>query len=244
MFVRSTRTFEQREIDTEEVLQSIVAIVPPRFQYPDICSVKIIYKNFVFHSSNFKETNWVLSSDITVQDEVHGSIGVYYIEERPICDDGPFLKEEKQLIETISKFIGVHFFHKQLKSFFKDNKQTTEEHKSEWGVILDMLKNTNPNLLIRISRKMVNYLCWKGISEAERLFDYFSPSTHTEESGLYQEANFPYQAKNETDSLIISNKIFEFTSKYISEQKIITNISRWIKQEQSGFLVNTLKSSV
>ena len=45
-----------------------------------------------------------------------------------------------------------------------------------------------------------------------------------------------------TDSLIISNHIFEFTSKYLSEQEIITKISNWIKQDQSGFLINTLNN--
>ncbi len=230
------------EKDTEEILRGIVDVIPPGFQYPDVCSIKINYNNSVFHSSNFKETEWVLNSNITIQGKLHGKIGVYYIVERPICDDGPFLKEEKHLIATISKFIGVHFFHKQLKSVFEERNQKKEDQKSQWGVILDMLRNTNPKLLVRISRKMVNYLCWKGISKAEKLFEFFSPVAHKEESGLYQEANFPYQAKTDSDSLIISNKIFEFASKYLSEQEIIENISRWIKQEKSSFLINTLNN--
>lgn len=229
-----------KELSTEEVLQKIVCAIPQGFQYPDVCSVKINFRGAVFYSSNYKKTNWVLNSDIFVQEEQQGIIGVYYIEERPICYKGPFLKEEKQLIETISKFIGIHFFHQQLKSVFKDRKQEKEENKSEWGVILDMLKNTNPKLLIRISRKMVNYLGWKGISEADELFEFFSPTDVKEESGLNKEVNFPYLAKTDSDSLLISNKIFEFTSRYLSEQEIIANISRWIKQDQSGFLINTL----
>ena len=232
----------KKDISTEEVLQGIVDTIPPGFQYPDICSVKISFRDSVFYSSNFKKTNWVLSSDVFVQEELQGEIGVYYIEERPICDDGPFLKEEKQLIKTISEFMGFHFFNKQLKSVFKERKEVKEENKSEWGVILDMLKNTNPKLLVRISRKMVNYLAWKGISEADKLFEFFSPTDSKEESGLNKEVNFPYQAKTDSDSLLISKRIFEFTSKYLSEQEILTNISRWIKQDQSGFLINTLNN--
>ena len=232
----------KEENTTEDVLRGIVEIIPAGFQYPDVCSVKISYKNIDYHSPNFTETDWVLSSKIVVQDELVGNIGVYYIEERPDGFVGPFLKEEKKLIESISKFISIHFFHKQLEAVFKETKQTKEENKSEWGVILDMLKNTNPKLLVKISRKMVNYLSWKGITEAEKLYDFFSPDSSSKEGGLYKEANFPYQAKNATESLIISNQIFEFTSKYLSEQEIITKISNWIKQDQSGFLINTLNN--
>ena len=231
------------EKTTKEVLSKIIALVPQGFQYPDICSVKIKYKNTIIQSTNYKETDWQLSSKIIVQDELQGEIRVYYLKDRPLCDEGPFLKEEKQLIRTISEFLGVHFFHKQLRALFKDPKQEKKEQKSEWGAILDMLKNTNPHLLIRVSRKMVNYLCWKGISEAEKLFDYFNPEANKEVSGLYKEANFPYQAKTDTDSLKISQKIFDITSKYLSEQEIITNINRWIKQDQSGFLINTISNS-
>jgi len=230
------------ERNTEEVLRSIVDVVPAGFQYPEICSVKISYKDIVYHSSNFKETDWILSSNIKVQDEVRGKIEVYYTEERPLSFDGPYLEEEKKLIESISKFLGVYFFHKQLKSVFNENSKVKETYKSEWGVILDMLKNTNPKLLVKISRKMVNYLCWKGISDAEQLFEFFVPLSNSDEGGLYKEVNFPYKAKTAIDSLIISNKIFDFTSKYLSDQEIITKISNWIKQDQSGFLISTLNN--
>ena len=230
------------ERNTDEVIRSIVDVVPAGFQYPEICSVKISYKDIVYHSSNFKETDWILSSKIKVQDEVRGKIEVYYTEERPLSFDGPYLEEEKKLIESISKFIGVYFFHKQLKSVFNENSKVKEDYKSEWGVILDMLKNTNPKLLVKISRKMVNYLCWKEIADAEQLFEFFIPLSNSDESGLYKEVNFPYKAKTAIDSLIISNKIFDFTSKYLSDQEIITKISNWIKQDQSGFLISTLNN--
>ena len=82
------------EKDTEDILHGIAEIIPAGFQYPDVCSVKIGYKNFVYHSSNFTETAWVLSSNIIVQDELVGDISVYYTEEKPLSFVGPFLKED------------------------------------------------------------------------------------------------------------------------------------------------------
>lgn len=230
------------EKSTAAVLQEIVDVIPQGWQYPDICAVKIIYKNTAFQSSDFEETKWVLNSDIIVQDVTRGKIQIFYLEERPENDFGPFLEEEKKLIKTITKLIEGYIFHKQLKSVFDQTTQNNKGQKPEWMVILDMLKKTDPKLLMSISRKMVNYLCWKGISEGEKLFDFFTPA-YSVDSGLNKETNFPYRAKTKSDSLIISNKIFEVTSKYLSEQEITDNISLWIKQNQSGFIINILNDT-
>lgn len=231
-----------KEKSSDEIMQEIIEVIPEGWQYPDICIAKIILRNKNYQSNDFVETNRVLSADIKIQEEVIGKLYVYYTEERPECDEGPFLKEEKKLINTIAELIGAHFFHEQLKSVFEEKKQKAKEHKTEWWIILDMLKKTNPKLLIRISRKMVNYLCWKGISEGEKLFEYFNPSNITG-NNLFKETNFPYIARNETESFGISQKIFDVASKYLSEKEILDNISRWTREDQSDFLVNTLNDT-
>jgi len=223
----------------EEILIGIINAIPPGWQYPDICVSRILYKEQEIKSDNFKETEWVMSEDIKIQDETLGRFEVYYTEERPTCDEGPFLKEERRLIKTITDQISSYFLHKQLKSVFEEKLKPLKESKSEWWIILDMLKKTDPKLLIRISRKMVNYLCWKGIKEAENLYEYFDP-VKTKDSNQFKETNFPYEAKSETDSLNITTKIIEISNKYLSEKEIFDNISRWIKEDQSGFLVNIL----
>ena len=222
-----------------EILAAIVAAIPNGWQYPHICVARLTCKNKVTQSKNFKESEWVLLSNINVQDEIVGRLEVFYTKERPNCNEGPFLKEERRLIENISTQIGSFFFYKQLKSVFEEKQQVKHESKSEWWIILDMLKKTDPKLLIRISRKMVNYLCWKGIQEAENLYEFFEPINYND-SSLFKETNFPYQVKSEEDSLNITTKIIEISNKYLSEDEIFENISRWIKEDQSGFLVNTL----
>jgi len=225
--------------NTNEILTGIVKAIPPGWQYPDICKAKLTYKNKTVKSENFKETNWVLYSDIKVQDETIGKLEVFYTEERPKCDEGPFLKEERRLINTITEQIGAFFFHEQLKSVFEEEIQPQKEKKTEWRIILDMLKKTDPKLLIRISRKMVNFLCWKGIKEAEQLYEFFD-SVNTSETILFNETNYPLKSKSESDSLKITEKIVEISNKYLSEKEILDNLGRWIKEDQSGFLVNIL----
>jgi pyruvate,water dikinase len=227
------------KISRDDLLNGIVNAIPPGWQYPDICTARLKYKGDVYVSRNFSGSEYVLSSQIKIQDELIGLLEVFYTEERPDCDEGPFLKEERRLIQTITDQISSYFFHLQLKSVFEEEKKTKKETKTEWWIILEMLQKTDPKLLIRISRKITNYLCWKGIKEAESLYEYFDPVI-VDDTHSFKETNFPYVAKSEAESLNILTKIIELSNKYLSEKEIIDNISRWIKEDQSGFLVNIL----
>jgi len=94
--------FNKTDSKLEVVLEGIVRAIPAGWQYPDVCQAKIVYGDQVFQSPNLKETPWVQSVDILLQDEVIGKISVYYTAERPTADEGPFLKEERRLINTIA----------------------------------------------------------------------------------------------------------------------------------------------
>ena len=231
-----------KEKDTGAVLNGIIQVIPSGWQYPDICAARIVYRQIQAQSSAFQETEWLLESDIVAYDEQVGKVQVFYTEKRPLCDYGPFLKEEQKLIRSIAELISSYFLHKQLKSVFEGAGKQVQEKRFEWVAVLDILKKTDPRLLMRISQKMVNYLCWKGITESEQLFDLFSTGVQ-EELDLQKESNFPYQARPMKDFIASSNQIFELASKHLSEQEIIDNISRWIKEDQSAFLVNTLNNT-
>jgi pyruvate, water dikinase len=228
--------------DVVNVCNGIIAAIPPGWQFPEICVVKIYYRDLEFKSENFKETIWVQKSDIILQDEIVGSINVYYTEERPVLDEGPFLKEERKLIKTISEQFGIFLLHKRLRRVFSEKEESIDERKSEWGVILDLLKRTDPKLLIRISRKMLNFLCWSGIAKAEELLHRVNP-IYQKDGELLKEANQPYQKSPTGDMLGLSYEIFKIAADNISQNEVLNSIQKWIKEDRSGFLINTLEDS-
>lgn len=59
-----------------------------------------------FKSRGFKRTPWVLSTDIIRDGSKAGKLSVYYSEERPDSAIGPFLKEERDMIQAISDYLG------------------------------------------------------------------------------------------------------------------------------------------
>ena len=162
----------------DEVWQEIIEFIPSGFQFPDICVVKVTEFDNNYQSKKFQESEWLLKTDILAQDEIVGDIQVFYTSERPEADEGPFLKEERRLIDNIAERIGLQLLHQQLKSIFEEQKKS--DQRKDWWAVLDMLKQTDPKLLVRLSRKMVNYLCWTGVSEADSLLERFSPMAKSE----------------------------------------------------------------
>jgi len=225
----------------EALCKEIAKILPPGFQYPDVCKAKIVFGGKSYSEQEFKETKWELVSNIIVRNEIIGQIKVFYTEERPNEDNGPFLKEEKKLLDSIADQFGMQILHKQLKSVFEEGQQKFKEKKSEWWIILDLLKRTDPRLLVNIAQKMLNYLCLSGISEAEKFLDEFNPS-FKKKTELFKDNNFPMSVVETNDILNKSSHVFDIASRHISEEDILDSIQKWIKEDRSGFMVNILEN--
>jgi hypothetical protein len=226
----------------EEICYSLIKAIPPGWQYPDVCQACITLRNSKYQSDGFIETLWSQCAEIIVRDDIVGKVCVSYISERPIADEGPFLKEERKLIDTIAELFGLFLLHKQLKAIFEGQDLKDKEQKSEWLVIIDLLRRTDPNLLIRVSRRMVNYLFWNGIKEAKELMNHFSPSYKRGINPL-EEINRPFQKQISADILSISNDIFKVAGKHLKKEKTLDLIQSWIKEDRSNFLVSTLENS-
>ncbi len=90
----------------EEKFQKIVNQIPSGWQYPQVTCARIILEDKEYRTDNFQETVWKQASEITVQDKNIGTMEVFYLEERPTIDEGPFLTEERGLINTIAVELG------------------------------------------------------------------------------------------------------------------------------------------
>jgi two-component sensor histidine kinase len=90
----------------EEVLQGAADLMPSGWQYPEIACARIVLRDQEFRTENYRETPWRQSGDIVVQGERVGTLDVFYLEERPAHDKGPFLKEERQLLAAIAERLG------------------------------------------------------------------------------------------------------------------------------------------
>lgn len=101
-----SKIFNRPNISLEENLEAVIGIFPPAWQYPEITCARIIFDSREFTTENFKETIWKQASDILVHEERVGTVEVFYLEEKPELEEGPFLKEERDLINDITIRLG------------------------------------------------------------------------------------------------------------------------------------------
>ncbi len=90
------------DITIEESLELAVEVLPPAWHYPEITCACIIYGERDFTTANFMKTDWCQTAPINYQGNRVGVIEVYYLEETPELDEGPFLKEERNLINSMA----------------------------------------------------------------------------------------------------------------------------------------------
>jgi len=153
----------------DDILQDVTKIIPPSWQYPEITCCRITYKEKAFVSEDFQETQWVLSASIIYEEEKVGEIEVFYKEKKPDLFDGPFLKEERKLIDIIAKNISravekiqyrnqiefernqLQLHHKQFKAIFNginDIMYVSDPETYEVVHANDIAKNTYGNDII------------------------------------------------------------------------------------------------
>jgi len=89
------------------LLQRIVAILPPSWQYPEITCARIVFDDKTFKSHDFKVSKWRQTARIILDNEPVGEVAVFYREERPPLYEGPFLREERILLEAVAEHIAA-----------------------------------------------------------------------------------------------------------------------------------------
>ncbi|MFP4370199.1 MAG: PEP/pyruvate-binding domain-containing protein, partial [Candidatus Kapaibacterium sp.] len=232
-------------LDEKEVIQGIAHAIPPGWQYSDICVAKVVVNTISKQTPGFKDTPWRLTAPIIVQDEPVGRVEVHYLEKMPNAGEGPFLKEERKLINTIADRLGHYILHHRLKKVFQDWQSQKAEldgstrHRPEWSIVIEMLRKTDHNLFSVISRRMINHLFCRGVDESKKLFEKlgsnldFGTSTSTE-------VNRPSKKQVLESSYNLGMEIFTIASKYFTEDELLNQIQKWVHEERSHFLVKAL----
>jgi signal transduction histidine kinase len=102
-----SRLFENKQYSLTDTLQGVVDLIPHAWQYPEAtCARIILQKNRQLTTSNFSETTWKQTQCIVVNGKRFGMLEVYYLQEMPESDEGPFLKEERELLRVIAERLG------------------------------------------------------------------------------------------------------------------------------------------
>ena len=103
----------RREEPPNVVFNWILDAIPPAWQYPEDTTARIEYFGRTHALSDFVDTPWRMRSPISIWRTQVGVVEVHYKREHPIAWEGPFLREEQELLDNIAHRIGEYLEWKQ-----------------------------------------------------------------------------------------------------------------------------------
>jgi signal transduction histidine kinase len=94
-------------ISLGETLQGIVELLPPAWQYPEIACARILFDGRAYTAPAFQEGPQRQAAEVVVAGIRRGAVEVFYTRHKPGFAEGPFLKEERSLIDTVAKEVAI-----------------------------------------------------------------------------------------------------------------------------------------
>lgn len=102
-----TQLIENPGIQLSEFFQGVVELLPSAWQYPEITVVRISFDGCCYVTSEYQECLHKQCVNLVVNGQQRGSLEAGYTHEKPDLDEGPFLKEERSLIDTVARQIAI-----------------------------------------------------------------------------------------------------------------------------------------
>ncbi|MDM8007033.1 MAG: ATP-binding protein [Phycisphaerae bacterium] len=98
---------EPSGISLAEILQGAAELLPPAWQYPELTAGRVFFDGQSYATANFKEGGQIQSASIVVNGKPRGRVDVAYLKDMPPAHEGPFLREERRLIDAIARQIAL-----------------------------------------------------------------------------------------------------------------------------------------
>ena len=230
----------------DELLQNIVTIVPLGLQYQELCRVKIEYKDKKYMLPGFKETPWVQIADINVLGKNVGKMTVSYLKEirktRGVC----FPQEEKQLIQTIARWLSEKISYQEMQQLLYEQVDIKENvvkgRVRKYQEILDKIWNSDRNLFLYVTQKILYTLCLNGVADAYILLEEFFRRKKTYNDAIaYVNRRLNHRETSEKIFDLIDD-ILQIAVINMSEVQIISNITKCIQENKFKYLVEIINN--
>jgi len=108
LFYATAKLIQDDTLPPASILQQVVCLIPPGWQYPEICEARITFADIDVKSPGYRDVRWKQQADVITKDGSRGTIEVVYLEEKPFEAEGPFLVEERNLINSLAEMLKTY----------------------------------------------------------------------------------------------------------------------------------------
>lgn len=210
----AARILQQQNTDIPSVLHDLANLLPSAFQYPESTAARLRLGKTVVITSGFVNSPEALRTDFTTIDGLSGSIEVIYTKDYPPEKEGPFLAEERSLINTLGEMLKTSYDRQQAEQQLKT---TTEQLRA---------------LMVRVSHAREE----EGTRIAREIHDELGSALTSLRWGLESVSKTSATSKNQIQPSLFQEKIDEMMNQIDS----IINVVRRIASELRPSILDDL----
>jgi PAS domain S-box-containing protein len=94
------------DLSQSAILQESVYLLAQAYQFPEITACRLTLNEKVYSTDNFAITEWMQRCAVMAHGRQAGMIEICYLEEKPQEAEGPFLEEERKVLDTVAEVLG------------------------------------------------------------------------------------------------------------------------------------------
>lgn len=222
----------------DAVFEALATAIPLGWQYPEITHCRITVRGRTYESEGLRDSPWSQAAPISVSGETEGQIEIIYSEPRPTADEGPFLRAEKRLLKALADRVGVYLLKLDYSKRDFDQAAALPADATEdgsWGLIVHFLSSADRTLTDRLTRKMLNHLCWTGVRD-QCLPIEMEPEEAQSPDGL----NRPMEVAAGPALPDLTDRAFRVAVENLGEAEVLRLIQSWISEDKAMPLLKAL----
>jgi len=222
----------RKEATPRETLQGIAAELPLGFEHPELCRVRISFRDEVLESPEFEATPWMLRSGIQVSGASAGTLEVAYQTGPSAHGDTPFHQDERKLVDLAAQQVAQ----------WAGNWETAaepappKERKPDWKAILDLLSDIDTNMHKRLLRRLMNHLLHQGVPGIQGMIAQFDPGIYALRELESHGANAPLPMHDITQMEQTFEDLARVASIIMREADLNGLIKQWMRQDKLGLM--------
>ncbi|MGA1868433.1 MAG: ATP-binding protein [bacterium] len=151
-----SRIVDEENRNLFEILQKIANILPHSSRYSECACASIVLDGFKCRSTHFRRSQWALCADITPHKKKRGNITIYYKEKKPEHDEGPFLKEERILLNAVAERVSKIVERIESTEYVRKARDIARKYMDIAGIILIVINRNG--IIIQANQKAQHIL--------------------------------------------------------------------------------------
>lgn len=209
-------------------LLKVTAVTPVGFHDYKQCSVYIELDGQMYATKPMMTDGHTLQSEIKLHETTRGYIKAMYPKQIHFNNGIIFLPEEKRLLDSVANRIGDRLN--------KDNIQPKSRFRGEWEAIINLLQNTDQDMLLYVCEKMLAHLAHTSPNLVNDIFS----KMEWEKYRVHGDINFPLETLPAFDVKRLSRLLFSYASSCLEDDSINKYINLWIYQGKTYELIKKI----